>query len=104
MSTITKHFKYSKEEGTYYHLLRSYKKRLINGNLSEEIEVSFTGNYSNLNGFTISLIEVTDWETANQLGVTELGYYVKAVCQKKILQDLREMLAVDLFNPNPAIK
>ena len=39
--------------------------------MAEKIEVSFTGNYSNLNWFTTSLIEVTDWETANQLGVIE---------------------------------
>lgn len=82
MSTITKTFRLPWGGGTFYYLLKSYKKELINGNLSEEIEVNFTGNYSNLNWFTTSLIEVTDWGTANQLGVTELGYYVKAVCQK----------------------
>ena len=83
MSTITKTFKLpSGGGGTFYYLLESYKKKLINGDLSEEIGVSFTGNYSNLNWFTTSLIEVTDWGTANQLGVTELGYYVKAVCQE----------------------
>ena len=79
---ITKNFKLPSEGGTFYYLLESYKKKLINGNLKEKIEVSFKGNYSNLNWFTTSLIEVTDWGTANQLGVTELGYYVKAVCQK----------------------
>ena len=82
MSTVTKTFKLPSEGGTFYYLLESYKKELINGNLSEEIGVSFTGDYSNLNWFTTSLIEVTDWETANQLEVTELGYYVKAVCQE----------------------
>lgn len=82
MSTITKTFKLPSEGGTFYYLLESYKKKLINGDLTEEIEVSFTGDYSNLNWFTTSLIEVTDWRTANQLGVTELGYYVKAVCQE----------------------
>lgn len=82
MSTITKTFKLPSREGTFYYLLESYKRKLINGSLSEEIEVSFTGDYSNLNWFTTSLIEVTDWGTANQLGVTELGYYLKAVCQK----------------------
>lgn len=82
MSTITKTFKLPSKGGTFYYLLESYKKKLINGDLSEEIRVSFTGDYSNLNWFTTSLIEVTDWGTANQLGVTELGYYVKAVCQE----------------------
>jgi len=82
MSTITKTFKLPCKEGTFYYLLESYKKKLINGDLSEEIGVSFTGDYSNLNWFTTSLIEVTDWGTANQLGVTKLGYYVKAVCQE----------------------
>lgn len=82
MSTITKTFKLPSGGGTFYYLLESYKKKLINGGLSEEIGVSFTGDYSNLNWFTTSLIEVTDWGTANQLGVTELGYYVKAVCQE----------------------
>lgn len=81
--SITKTFKLPSEGGTFYYLLESYKKKLINGYLSEEeIEVKFTGDYSNLNWFTTSLIKVTDWETANQLGVTEWGYYVKAVCQK----------------------
>lgn len=82
MSTITKTFRLPSKGGTFYYLLESYKKKLINGDLSEEIGVSFTGDYSNLNWFTTSLIEVTDWGTANQLGVTELGYYVKAVCQE----------------------
>jgi hypothetical protein len=82
MSTITKTFKLPSEGGTFYYLLESYKKKLINGYLSEKIRVSFTGNYSNLNWFTTSLIEVPDWVSANQLGVTELGYYVKAVCQE----------------------
>lgn len=82
MSTITKIFKLPSEGGTFYYLLKSYKRELINGDLSEEIGVSFTGDYSNLNWFTTSLIEVTDWGTANQLGVTELGYYVKAICQE----------------------
>lgn len=82
MSTTIEIFKLPSEGGTFYYLLESYKKKLINGNLSEKIGVSFTGDYSNLNWFTTSLIEVTDWGTANQLGVTELGYYVKAVCQK----------------------
>lgn len=82
MSSITKTFKLPSGGGTFYYLLESYKKKLINGNLSEKTEVIFTGDYSNLNWFTTSLIKVTDWGTANQLGVTELGYYVKAVCQK----------------------
>ena len=82
MSTITKTFKLPSGGGTFYYLLESYKRKLINGDLSEEIGVSFTGDYSNLSWFTTSLIEVTDWGTANQLGVTELGYYVKAVCQE----------------------
>ena len=88
MSTI-KNFELPLKGGTFYYLLKSYKKKLINGNLSEEIEVSFTGDYSNLNWFTTSLIEVTDWETANQLGVTELGYYVKAVCQENTTSSTR---------------
>lgn len=82
MNTVTKTFKLPSRGGTFYYLLESYKKKLINGDLSEEIGVSFTGDYSNLNWFTTSLIEVTDWGTANQLGVTKLGYYVKAVCQE----------------------
>ena len=83
MSTITKTFKLPSKGGTFYYLLESYKRKLINGSpSSEKIGVSFTGDYSNLNWFTTSLIEVTDWGTANQLGVTELGYYVKAVCQE----------------------
>ena len=90
MSTITKTFKLPSKGGTFYYLLESYKKKLINGDLSEEIGVSFTGNYSNLIWFTTSLIEVTDWGTANQLGVTELGYYVKAVCQKNTTSSERK--------------
>lgn len=82
MSTITKTFKLPSVRGTFYYHLESYKKKLINGNLSEEIEVSFTGYYSNLNWLTTSLIKVTDWGTANQIGVTEFGYYVKAVSQE----------------------
>lgn len=82
MSTITKTFKLPPMEGTYYYHLESYKKKLINGHLSEKTDVSFTGDYSNLNWLTTSLIEVTDRGTANRLGVTELGYYVKAVCQE----------------------
>ena len=89
MSTITKTFKLPLGGGTFYYLLESYKKKLINGDLSEEIGVSFTGDYSNLNWFTTSLIEVTDWGTANQLGVTKLGYYVKAVCQKNTTSSKR---------------
>jgi hypothetical protein len=82
MSTITKTFKLPSGEGTFYYLLESYKRKLINWDLAERIGVSFTGDYSNLSWFTTSLIEVTDWGIANQLGVTELGYYVKAVCQE----------------------
>lgn len=80
--SITKTFKLPSEGGTFYYLLESYKRKLINGDLSEKIGVIFTGDYSNLSWFTTSLIKVTDWGTANQLGVTELGYYVKAVCQE----------------------
>lgn len=84
MGTITKTFKLPSEGGTFYYHIESYKKKLINGDLSEEeIGVIFTGNYSNLNWLTTSLIGVPDWGTANQLGVTKLGFYVKAVCQKK---------------------
>lgn len=82
MSTITKTFKLPSKGGTFYYLLKSYKRKLIDGELSEEIGVIFTGEYSNLNWFTTSLIAVPDWGTANQLGVTELGFYVKAVCQE----------------------
>lgn len=52
----------------------------------------YRGNYSNLNWFTTSLIEVTDWGTANQLGVTELGYYVKAVCQENTTSSKRNAI------------
>lgn len=94
MSIITtKTFELPSGGGTFYYLLESYKKKLINGNPSEEeIGVSFTGDYSNLNWFTTSLIEVTDWGTANQLGVTKLGYYVKAVCQENTTSSKRNTI------------
>lgn len=92
MSTTTKTFKLPSKGGTFYYLLESYKKKLINGNLSEKIGVNFTGDYSNLIWFTTSLIEVTDWKTANQLGVTELGYYVKAVCQENTTSSERNTI------------
>ena len=90
MNITTKIFNLPSEGGTFYYLLKSYKEKRVNGDLSEEIGVSFTGDYSNLNWFTTSLIEVTDEETANQLGVTELGYYVKAVCQESNISSERK--------------
>ena len=90
MSTITKTFNLPSGGGTFYYLLESYKRKLINGNLSEEIRVKFTGNYSNLSWLTTSLVEVLDWVIANKLGVTKLGYYVKAVCQENTTTSSRE--------------